>query len=216
MPVHVAEDPLTSVALGAGRCVEEFEALQQVLVSEPRRFSVPRLDPSRGPWAAWAVPWERRWGTAERLEERRRPRRGVAWRALVLACLSLMVLDHQGGDSSPLEPARRAVGEVFGPVEAGTTAALRALRRRPRLVPHPRRPAPRDRRPRGRERQAARREATTDYDRNRLAAYEGLTTAAADLGYALVPARVIGVGPAQSSPRRSPSTPAPTPASAPT
>jgi rod shape-determining protein MreB len=38
MPVHVAEDPLTSVALGAGKCVEEFEALQQVLVSEPRRF----------------------------------------------------------------------------------------------------------------------------------------------------------------------------------
>ncbi|HYG94003.1 MAG TPA: rod shape-determining protein [Nocardioides sp.] len=38
MPVHVAEDPLTSVALGAGRCVEEFEALQQVLVTNPRRF----------------------------------------------------------------------------------------------------------------------------------------------------------------------------------
>jgi rod shape-determining protein MreB len=37
MPVHVAEDPLRSVAMGAGKCVEEFEALQQVLVSEPRR-----------------------------------------------------------------------------------------------------------------------------------------------------------------------------------
>jgi rod shape-determining protein MreB len=37
MPVHVADDPLHSVAMGAGRCVEEFEALQQVLVSEPRR-----------------------------------------------------------------------------------------------------------------------------------------------------------------------------------
>jgi rod shape-determining protein MreB len=37
MPVHVAHDPLSSVALGAGKCVEEFEALQQVLVSEPRR-----------------------------------------------------------------------------------------------------------------------------------------------------------------------------------
>ncbi|MGZ4582203.1 MAG: rod shape-determining protein, partial [Nocardioidaceae bacterium] len=37
MPVHVAEDPLVSVAMGAGKCVEEFEALQQVLVSEPRR-----------------------------------------------------------------------------------------------------------------------------------------------------------------------------------
>ncbi|WZH50689.1 MAG: rod shape-determining protein [Nocardioides alkalitolerans] len=38
MPVHVAESPLTSVALGAGRCVEEFEALQAVLVSDRRRY----------------------------------------------------------------------------------------------------------------------------------------------------------------------------------
>jgi rod shape-determining protein MreB len=37
MPVHVAEQPLTSVALGAGKCVEEFEALQQVLVGDQRR-----------------------------------------------------------------------------------------------------------------------------------------------------------------------------------
>jgi rod shape-determining protein MreB len=37
MPVHVADLPLHSVALGAGKCVEEFEALQQVLVSEQRR-----------------------------------------------------------------------------------------------------------------------------------------------------------------------------------
>jgi rod shape-determining protein MreB and related proteins len=39
MPVHVADDPLTSVAHGAGRCVEEFEALQQVLVTEHRRLA---------------------------------------------------------------------------------------------------------------------------------------------------------------------------------
>ena len=36
MPVHIAEDPLRSVVHGAGRCVEEFEALQQVLVTERR------------------------------------------------------------------------------------------------------------------------------------------------------------------------------------
>ena len=38
MPVHVAENPLVSVALGAGRCVEEFEALQAVLVADHRRY----------------------------------------------------------------------------------------------------------------------------------------------------------------------------------
>ncbi|MFZ5851576.1 MAG: rod shape-determining protein [Actinomycetota bacterium] len=37
MPVHVAETPLESVALGSGRCVEDFEALRQVLTAEPRR-----------------------------------------------------------------------------------------------------------------------------------------------------------------------------------
>ena len=37
MPIIVAERPLDCVALGSGKCVEEFEALQQVLVSEPRR-----------------------------------------------------------------------------------------------------------------------------------------------------------------------------------
>jgi rod shape-determining protein MreB len=33
----VTDNPLDSVAMGAGKCVEEFEALQQVLISEPRR-----------------------------------------------------------------------------------------------------------------------------------------------------------------------------------
>ena len=37
MPIHVADNPLHSVAIGSGKCVEEFEALQQVLISEPRR-----------------------------------------------------------------------------------------------------------------------------------------------------------------------------------
>jgi rod shape-determining protein MreB and related proteins len=36
MPIHVAEDPLMSVALGSGRCVEDFDALQRVLVPEKR------------------------------------------------------------------------------------------------------------------------------------------------------------------------------------
>ena len=37
MPVHVADHPLSSVALGAGRCVEQYDALQQVLVADRRR-----------------------------------------------------------------------------------------------------------------------------------------------------------------------------------
>jgi rod shape-determining protein MreB len=36
MPVHIADNPLDSVVIGTGKCVEEFEALKQVLISEPR------------------------------------------------------------------------------------------------------------------------------------------------------------------------------------
>lgn len=36
MPVHLVDNALDSVALGSGKCVEDFEALQQVLVPEPR------------------------------------------------------------------------------------------------------------------------------------------------------------------------------------
>jgi rod shape-determining protein MreB len=36
MPVIIAEQPLNCVVMGSGKCVEEFEALQQVLISEPR------------------------------------------------------------------------------------------------------------------------------------------------------------------------------------
>jgi rod shape-determining protein MreB len=37
MPIQIADNPLHSVAIGSGKCVEEFEALEQVLISEPRR-----------------------------------------------------------------------------------------------------------------------------------------------------------------------------------
>jgi rod shape-determining protein MreB len=37
MPIQLADNPLDSVVLGAGKCVEDFEALHQVLVPERRR-----------------------------------------------------------------------------------------------------------------------------------------------------------------------------------
>ncbi len=37
MPIHLVDNPLDSVVLGTGKCVEDFEALRQVLIPEPRR-----------------------------------------------------------------------------------------------------------------------------------------------------------------------------------
>ena len=33
MPLVIADNPLHSVAIGSGQCLEEFEALKQVLIS---------------------------------------------------------------------------------------------------------------------------------------------------------------------------------------
>jgi rod shape-determining protein MreB and related proteins len=37
MPIHLTENPLSSVAIGSGRCLEEFETLKKVLISSSQR-----------------------------------------------------------------------------------------------------------------------------------------------------------------------------------
>jgi len=110
-----------------------------------------------------------------------RPRRSVLV-ALLLACATLITLDFHGGTGSPVEPARRAMGEVFGPVESAAASAVRPLTAVPDWF---------------RSRSSMRREiatlaaqnsdlrhqvVTSDVDRNRLAEYDGLTSAASTLG----------------------------------
>src|SRR6478752_3318408 len=63
---------------------------------------------------------ERRWRGPT--HDQQRPSRGLLV-ALVLACLTVMSLDSLA--SSPVDGARRAVGEVFGPVEVATATAVR-------------------------------------------------------------------------------------------
>jgi rod shape-determining protein MreB len=36
MPIHIADDPLFAVAIGSGKCLEEFESLKRVLISSTR------------------------------------------------------------------------------------------------------------------------------------------------------------------------------------
>lgn len=115
--------------------------------------------------------------------------------ALLLACAVLLVLDLTG---PALTPARRLVGEVFGPLEsAASTVASpvvgvsdwfhtqHGLRKRIDALED--------------DNAALRQQvATAGFDRNRLAEYEGLTAAAQNVGYAVVPARVIAYGPSQT------------------
>ncbi len=140
---------------------------------------------------------EKRWRGIGRLDERRRPSRSLMV-ALLLACATLITLDYHGGADSPMEPARRVMGEVFGPVEAGTTAVVRPFTAVPQWF-HSRDSLRHDLDQLEAENSQLRAEvAKSGYNRNRLAEYDGLTTAADDLGYALVPARVVAMGPSQS------------------
>lgn len=140
---------------------------------------------------------ERRWRGGDHGDAPHRPPRSVVV-ALLLASATLVTLDSQGGDTSPLEPVRTAVGEALGPAQAVSAGVVRPFTAVPRWF-------------RGRNalqgdlndleaenarlRQQLR---TAGVDRNRLAELDGLTRAAADAGYALVPTRVVAYGPMQS------------------
>jgi rod shape-determining protein MreC len=118
--------------------------------------------------------------------------------ALVLACLTLMTLDHHPGAGSPLEPARGVMGSVFGPVESATSSVVRPVSAlgdwlgSQRSMQHDL-AALRSENSRLKAQQSA-----SQYQRNQLAEYQGLTSAADTLGQALVPAHVVAYGPAQS------------------
>lgn len=117
---------------------------------------------------------------------------------LVLACLTLITLDAKSGSHTPLDPVRSAVGNVIGPAESATAAAVQpfadltdVFRSNQRL-----------------REDVARLEAqnstlhgqvsTAPVDRQRLAELDGLTRTVRDTGYALVAARVVAMGPMQS------------------
>jgi len=131
-------------------------------------------------------------GSLEPKDPRSPKRATVA--ALVLASATLFTLDQ----TPVLEPVRGALGEVFGPPQSVASAAARPVARIPDWF---------DSRSDLRDDVAAlqsenaelkRELRTSDYGRNRLKQYEGLTQTAERLGYAIVPTRVIAMGEAQS------------------
>ncbi|HWI42876.1 MAG TPA: rod shape-determining protein MreC [Nocardioides sp.] len=129
--------------------------------------------------------------------DRGRPSRSLVV-ALVLACATLMVLDKAGGDDSPVAPVRRAVGEVIGPVQAGVATVVRPVAAVPDVFRT--NDSLRDdvSSLKAQNADLRTRLAKAGYDDQRLRQLEGLRAVAGDLGYALVPARVIAIGAAQS------------------
>ena len=132
----------------------------------------------------------------DRHEERLRLRSRMI--ALVLASATLITLDHRHDAGSPVEPVRSAVASVLGPVETTTSAAMRPFTAIPQWF-RSRDHLQHDIAVLQSENSHLRQQvAASGYDRNKLAEYDGLTSAARELGQALVPARVVSYGPAQS------------------
>ncbi len=140
---------------------------------------------------------ERRWRGMDRLDSRNRPPRSLLV-ALVLASVTLITLDFHGGTDSPVEPARRVLGEAFGPVESGTAAVIRPFTAVPDWFRTKGTLSDEVRKLEAENSDLRSQVATAGFDRNRLEEYDGLTQSAESLGRALVPARVVAYGSSQS------------------
>jgi rod shape-determining protein MreC len=128
---------------------------------------------------------------------RRRPSRTVLT-LLLLASFTLITLDVRGGEDSPVDPARSAVGSLLGPMETATAAAVRPLAAVPDFFSTTARLRAQVTRLEAENAHLRGQVATTAVDRNRAAELDGLLATSARSGYALVPARVVAMGPAQS------------------
>jgi rod shape-determining protein MreC len=136
---------------------------------------------------------EKRWRGLDRLEPADRSSRSTLV-ALVLTCATLITLDHA---STVLDPARRLAGEVIGPAEEAADDVVAPFRAVPRWFHSRSGLEARVDDLEAENAQLRQQVATTAHDRNRLAEYDGLATTATTVRHTLVPARVVGYGPAQ-------------------
>jgi rod shape-determining protein MreB len=215
MPVHIAEDPLSSRRLRCGQvrrgvrgaAAGARDRVSEILMSLMERPTIGSFEPVRGVDAplddavAREIP-ERRWRGGGGSSRKRPPRSassvaGPLLIALVLACATLMTLDHQA--DTVLSPYAKVSVSVLGPVEDAAADAIAPVAAVPAMVPHPATTCA----PSGGPARRQRRPASGNSPRTHSTAVASVSTTASrprpsDLGVAMVPARVIARGPAQS------------------
>lgn len=140
---------------------------------------------------------ERRWRGMDRLDARKRPPRSLLV-ALLLASVTLITLDFHSRADSPVEPARRVLGEAFGPIESATAAVIRPFTAVPSWFRTKDSLSDEIRDLEAENSDLRSQVATAGFDKNRLEEYDGLTQSAESLNRALVPARVVAYGSSQS------------------
>ncbi|MEU4197339.1 rod shape-determining protein MreC [Kribbella sp. NPDC026611] len=115
---------------------------------------------------------------------------------VILACFTLIVLDARRSAGSPLEPVREAAASVFGPLESTATSAREPVDDlRDRFAEMDRLKAENERLKQANE-DLTRQLTTSDYARSRADELDKLLEVAPK--YTMTPARVIGIGGAQS------------------
>ncbi|WP_432948128.1 rod shape-determining protein MreC [Kribbella sp. CA-253562] len=115
---------------------------------------------------------------------------------VILASLTLIVLDARRSAGSPVDPLRHAAATVFGPLESGATSARQPVDNlRDRFAELDRLKAENEKLQAENEKLTTELR-TTDYTRNRAAELDRLLKVAP--AYTVTPARVIGIGGAQS------------------
>lgn len=137
---------------------------------------------------------EKRWRGLDRLEPVDRSARSTLV-ALLLTSATLITLDHASG---ALDPARRLVGEAVGPAENFADTVVEPFQAIPRWFHTKGSLEDRVAELEAENSRLTQQVATADLDRNRLAEYDELADAATTVQHTLVPARVIGFGPAQA------------------
>jgi rod shape-determining protein MreC len=117
---------------------------------------------------------------------------------LVLASVTAITLDSQGGERSLFQPARDGLGNAFGPVEESAAVVARPLHDLPDFFSSNKSLRADIARLEAENSNLRGQLATTSEVRYRAAELDGLLTASKQSGLALVPARVVAMGPAQS------------------
>ena len=128
---------------------------------------------------------------------KRRPSKSLL-AVLTLACLTAITVDYQRDESSPFEPARTALGDVLGPVQEGAAVVARPIHEIPGFFEANQSLRADIAKLQAENANLRGQVATTSEIRYRAAELDGLLQASETSGFALVPARVIAVGPAQS------------------
>jgi len=115
---------------------------------------------------------------------------------VILACFTLIVLDARRSAGSPVEPLREAAAGVFGPLESTASSARQPVDDlRDRFAEMDRLQAENEKLKKDNE-DLTRQLTTSDYARNRAQELDNLLKVAP--AHTMTPARVIGIGGAQS------------------